>query len=174
MHESTGGSYGETVSHLSYSHFHHQNRVPAGQWVATGLVSVQADSRLRPNTHVGMSHATLDSRRRCIYQRLVVDGTRYSTVVDEVSTTFDTPVSTIESDIARLPTWVDDLNPEFRFTPVSRLIELRHNRTRLHLLADDAHQRDDFEAEVAIRREIDQSIVSEHTLWERMGLLRNE
>ncbi|WP_348612992.1 hypothetical protein [Halobaculum rarum] len=119
-----------------------------------------------------MAHAALSSRREYVYQRLVVDGTRYTTAVNETTDTFDTPRSTIETDISRLPQWVDSLDDELRFQAASRILEIRRNRQHLHRLADAAHDHGDLATELSIRRNIDRSLVDEITVWERMGLLR--
>lgn len=117
-----------------------------------------------------MAHATLSARREHLYQRLVVDGTSYTTAVKETANAFDTPRSTVETDISRLPRWVHNLDDDFRLHALPRLLELRRNRQHLHRLAEAAHDQADLETEFAVRRDIGRALVDELKLSARMGL----
>ena len=111
----------------------------------------------------------LRKRRRETWEMLVVKGYDYRRVVNTLADRYDVAPGTIESDIHRIPDWIGKLAHYDDDKGLSRLMELRQNRQRLHQMATEARQEDDTALELKIRRRIDKAIETDIDLSQSLG-----
>lgn len=116
----------------------------------------------------------LRERREDTWKALVVQGRRYSDVVSYISNKYDTPESTIESDISRIDEWLPDLDAANHKSGVSRMRELRENRQNTHQVAQKARKEGELDTELKARRQIDRGIKIDVELSQSLGLTEQE
>ena len=113
-------------------------------------------------------------RREETWERLVIQGVAYGTVVSELADKYDTTESAIKADISRMDDWLPELDEASLSSGVSRLRELRDNRQRKQQMAHEAREVDNLKLELEIRREIDQAIETDVTLAQSLGETERE
>lgn len=116
----------------------------------------------------------LRKRRRETWEMLVVKGYDYRQVVNTLADRYNVAPGTIESDIHRLPDWIGKLALFDDDKGQSRMMELWHNRQRLHQMATEARQEDDTALELKIRRRIDKAIETDIELSQSLGMTYEE
>lgn len=115
----------------------------------------------------------LRERRERTWELLVVMGIEYSKAVSRVASEYDCAEGTVKSDISRMENWVGELDVNY-YTGVSRLRELRQNRQRKWQMAMQAQQDEDLGLERKIRKDIDDNIVKDIRMSQRLGLTNEE
>lgn len=118
--------------------------------------------------------AELRERREETWERLIVQGEGYTTVVAEVSERYDVSRAAIEKDIQRMDNWLPKLDQLALDSGLSRIRELRQNRQRLQRMAAEAADGDDERLEMKLRRLLNKSIELDIDLSQSLGMTEKE
>jgi len=114
----------------------------------------------------------LVDRRERTFKLLIVEGRKYTDVVETIAREYDITESGVQTDIDRMDSWLPKIVEESDVTRedgLVRLKELRQNRQRLQQMALEARKNNDLMDELQIRRKVEDNIELDIALSQSLG-----
>jgi len=114
----------------------------------------------------------LVDRRERTFELLIVEGRKYTDVVETIAREYDITESGVQTDIDRMDSWLPKIVEESDVTRedgLVRLKELRQNRQRLQQMALEARKNNDLMDELQIRRKVEDNIELDIALSQSLG-----